>query len=218
MASTCLATHRDGRDRLALPGLRLCQGCRHRLTRHLAELPALHDACGLALAGTGAAHRGDPVTHRRDPGLNLSQAAVAAREHIRVELVSWCRIALEEGPWDVAPPDRVPVMAGWLVARVEWLAAREYADEIARTIADTHAEARAAAYPSGTRRIVLGPCVEGGCAGTMSAIMHADADLLPGVIRCDADEPHEWAAHEWIALGRRINAQGHADLVRVIAG
>lgn len=213
----CLTAH-DDRERLAAPGLRLCHGCRDRLERHVAELPALYRECELALAGTRGKGDSDPVTHRRDPGLVLSIPAMQAREHVRVELSSWVRIGLDEGPWDQAPADTITAMAVWIVGRLDWYAARDYADEVARTFADTHAEAWSAAYPSGASRIDIAACVEDECAGMLSAYVRSDDDLLPAVIRCSADAEHAWASGDWRSLERRITAVGYDELRRVIGG
>jgi hypothetical protein len=44
------------------------------------------------------------------------------------------------------------------------------------------------------------------CTGTLIAyVQHGDAPLPPGV-RCTTHPEHEWAPHEWPALGRRISA------------
>lgn len=44
------------------------------------------------------------------------------------------------------------------------------------------------------------------CTGSLVAyVQHGDAPLPPGV-RCDVNPQHQWAPHEWPALGRRISA------------
>ena len=207
----CTGRHRDDAERMTAPGAQLCYGCADRLLRDLGALPDLYVACQAALVATGNAG-GERVTHRRDPGLVLSLPALKARTAIRAELVSWVRITHEERGLVAWPADEVAAMVAWLSGHVGWIVAQPWAPEIARTIADTMAEARAAAYPRPVRRIYVGACPVPECDGALSAYLHADADVLPSVIKCDAvldddAEVHEWEAAEWIRLGRLIVAR-----------
>ena len=211
----CPRTHRDDTPRRAAPGLALCWGCRDRLEWHLAELPALHQACAAALRGRSGANTAGPVSWHPEPSWAVLDDPVAARTHIEVELHTWCRIVLDEGPWTVPPADDLRAIAAWLTARVDWCAARPWADEIARTIDDTWAEARRAAYPDPAHRIDVGPCPESGCDGRLIASMRRSDQLLPSDIRCsvhgaDEDDPHAWTADQWHALGRRLGIRMHA--------
>ena len=203
-APLCPAAHRDDRPRRAADGLVLCWWHRDRLERHLAELPSLHTACEAALAGRSGTNAAGPVSGSTEPSWAVSDAPSAARAHIRIELVSWVRIGLEEGPWTWVPEDTLPAMSAWLVSRVDWYAARPWADEMARTIADTHGEARRAAYPDPAHRVALGPCPEPDCAGTLVATVRRTDALLPSTIDCDHDAEHAWTADQWHALGRRM--------------
>ena len=219
----CRSPHRDDHPRLAADGLRLCLWHRDRLERHVAELPALYDACGAALTGRGGASSAGPVSGTTEPSWAVSDAPSAARTHIRVELTSWVRIGLEEGPWTQAPRNTVPALASWVVSRTDWYAARPWADEIARTITDTWHEARTAAYPNPRSRVRLGPCPEDGCDGTLIATVRRADDLLPSTVDCtappaDDDERHTWTADEWHALGRRISRVGYVELARRVGG
>jgi hypothetical protein len=208
----CTGRHRDDADKMAAPGAQLCYGCTHRLGSDLAALPDLYDACEAALVATGNAG-GERVTHRRDPGLVLSLPALKARTAIRAELVSWVRITHEERGLVVWPANSIAAMAVWLGSHIGWISAQSWAPEFARTIGDTASEAKAAAYPANVRRIDVGPCPVRECDGTLNAYLHNDDDLLPSVIRCNAvhdddeTEPHEWAAADWMALGRLIIAR-----------
>lgn len=215
-APLCPAPHRDDRPRQAADGLVLCLWHRDRLHRHLRELPGLWHACEAALAGRSGTNTTGPVSGSTEPSWAVYDAPVAAREHIRVELHAWVRVGLEEGPWQQQPPDRLDALATWLANRVDWYAARQWADEMARTIADTWHEARRAAYPDPIHRVILGPCVED-CPGTLVATVRRSDSLLPSTIDCDHDPDHAWTADTWHALGRRMTGTGYADLARRVA-
>lgn len=216
----CVGPHDDPRP--AGAPYWLCHGCASRLREQLLGLPSLYAACELALAG-GSGSTGEKVTHRKDPGLVLSLAAYRARIAIRAELVSWARIVIEERGLQVAPADTVPAMAGFVAAHVDWLAQQDYVDETARTIDETTREARAAAFPRKASRIVIGPCVADRCDGTLIAVLREDADLLPSIIRCNAErpddveewQPHEWAPSQWMNLGRQIVARDEGTLALI---
>lgn len=42
------------------------------------------------------------------------------------------------------------------------------------------------------------------CPGHLYAILRSTDELLPPELRCNHDRAHRWAAHEWLALGRRL--------------
>lgn len=217
----CPAQHRDDAPRRAADGLVLCTSCRDRLERHLAELPALHRACERMLVPSGRANGAGPVSGTTEPSWAVSDAPAHAREVIRVELVAWTRVVLEEGPWQVAPPDTLTGMAAWLILRTDWMAARPWADEVARTIADTRNEAWRAAYPNPIKRVRVGECPEPGCEGELHAVVRDQDDLLPATILCDVagrdpEDPHEWTPEEWRELRRRM--AGYRRLAAQILG
>jgi hypothetical protein len=209
--AVCPCVHRDDRPRTAADGLRVCRGCFDRLERAVAESPALYAACEAALASsTGATE--ERVTHRRDPGLVLSEAALRARGAIRAQLVATVRMVVEERGLSRWPADNVPSMATWLLAHVTWLAAHPAAEDWVAEWTGLRSTARSAAYPSGTRRVDLEGCPEPSCPGVLVAWLRRDGDTLPSVIACTDDSEHVWEPHEWQALGRRLAGSGHADL------
>jgi hypothetical protein len=220
---TCIAPHRHDPDRprRAVDGLRLCPGHLEGLRRDLRELPRMHtELVGRLLEvgdQVGRTGRGDAV------GIALSDTVVRTRDHIRATLVSWAQVALEEGPWEVAPPNDLATIGAWLDDRAEWFAAREWADEIVRNLTETIAEARAALHPNSVYRVELGPCPEVAgedqerCPGMVIAFMRRQDDVLPSVVRCTErgdqgeDEPHAWTADRWHALGRRMGRDLHPE-------
>jgi hypothetical protein len=229
---TCIAPHRHDPDRprRAVDGLRLCPGHLEGLRRDLRELPRMHAELAGRLLEVGdqggRTGRGDAV------GIALSDTVVRTRDHIRATLVSWAQVALEEGPWKTAPADNLPTIGAWLDDRAEWFAAREWADEVVRNLAETISEGRAALHPNSVYRVELGPCPEVvgddlvRCGGLVIAFMRRQDDVLPSVVRCTAhgddgeDDPHVWTADRWHALGRRmgrdLNPEAAATLLAAI--
>lgn len=232
----------DGEDcrgclpRRAADTLMLCPVHRDKLERQMAELPALHDELVNALTRSGSAGDGK----RRSTGIALDDDTVKARDHILMWLWSWTRIVMEErglyGP-TVETPSAV---ATWLIQHVDWLAAKPYADEVSKNLADTWTEAMIARQANRTRRIELrlpdgtlagclapaeGPRLPGAgeplCCGTLTALLRPADGLLPHEIVCDGDDTHRWPADEWVALGkrqvRRMDAGGMTRLTRAIS-
>lgn len=215
MPENCPAPHRDGRDRTPAPGLRLCHGCRQRLGTAIAAMPDLDLDLELALIRADNT-QSEPITHRKDPGLVLNQAALEARIAIRQELVATVRMVNEERGLSTWPKESTPGMVGYLMRHVDWLAAHEAAEDWVMEWTDLQRQARRAAHPSGIRRFELAPCIEVDCGGILIAILRPSDDLLPSSISCDANAQHQWQPREWIALGRRIHGTPHANLLRTI--
>lgn len=228
-AALCLGWH--PKPTRAADGLRLCEGHLSRLTRDIAECPALHDELAAHLVRTGSG--GEVVNVSREPGIDLDGAVVRARDHIAHDLHGWVRVALEEGPWDHGPCDSISALACWLLPRVHWLASRLYADEVATDFATSAREARAAIQPDRARRFEIGACIErrmddeadlGPCEGVLFATIRASESMLPSAIVCDVDPEHVWTADEWHLIGRSIAARaraasgtGYVDLARRVA-
>ena len=191
----------------AADGLRLCRGCVRRLRRDIGQHPDLYDELGRRMANLGASNSG-PVSGTKDPQINLDPRIVKARDNIVHDLHGWTRIVTEERGLAGPDDERPRVVATWLTNHVDWLAAQPFAEEIARDFRDTSSEAWRLAYPPGRRRIVVGQCVEVGCAGIITAIVAATDELYPSTIVCDLDDAHVWPAREWVKLGRRIHEEG----------
>lgn len=222
-ATLCPSRHRDDQPQALEYGRHICQRCQNRLRKQLAELPALHQACQNALLGTRTT-TADKIRHKAQPGLNLNQAAVAARTAIEAELHCWARIVIEERDIVDHPQPHLATLAAWLESQVDWMTRQAWAPEIARTINDTHHEARQAAYPLPVRRFTIPDhtCPHPDCDGQIVAYIRDDADLLPSVLMCSVipDEPeqrHQWNTSEWMNLGRQLLRTGHRNLaVRII--
>ena len=217
MSDNCPASHRDDRERSSAPGLRLCLGCRRRLEVSVTALPALDLDLELALIH-GEAPAGDPITHRKDPGLVINQAALEARTLMRHQLVAQVRMINEEQGLTTWPADTVPAMVAHVARHFDWLARHDAAEVWVEEWADVRSQARRAAFPSGVRRFDLAPCIEVDCVGTLVAVLRRSDDLLPSAVTCNAEVTHVWESHEWMALGRRIHASGYTALLRQVGG
>lgn len=207
--SLCVLDHRDGKERNASRGY-LCGGDYGRLERSVAEAPGLYDDLELALR---RGSQGPRVGGRggEEPTF-IAGAVVECRLTMAQVLVGWTRIVVEERGLYTRPRSEEPShTATFLLSHVDWLAEQPFIEEPYREITDVTRRGYALAYPSGRRRIVLGPCVEetieGTCTGELSAVVRATDDLLPSEIRCDTEAEHVWTADAWLALGRRIHRE-----------
>lgn len=203
------------RPRETAPGLNLCHTCRDQLEQHIAELPALDHDLETALTHTDQ-RPNDPIRHRPDPGLTLNLTALEARTAIRQQLNATTRMIIDERHLTTHPQPNVPALATFVTRHADWLAAHEEAQTWANEYAQLHSQARRAAHPTGTRRIALAPCIEPDCQGTLHAHLRPADDILPSTISCDGTQPHTYEPHDWIALGRRIRATGHAQLASLL--
>lgn len=228
------------RPRRLHDGARICFGHEKRTTNDLASLAALHDELTIHLVGQGEG--GGRRGKSDETGIAVNAKVIQARDHIRTMLVSWTRIALEEGPWQHAPADDLHAIAAWLEQRTDWLLRQDWTPELSSNLHTTLVEARALIQPNTTYRIELGPCPEvllelldGGvvrqarCGGTVVAVMRkaASREQLPSEVVCtahgdDEEAPHVWGPMQWHALGRRMGRSNHADanaaFVRAVLG
>jgi hypothetical protein len=185
----------------AADGLRLCAVCTRRHGENAVKAAELHGELELMLRPSGS---GGQVTGKPGSASPPRDAVVAMRTEIRAVLASWCRFIAEERGIGL-PDDEVTAMGNYLRLHGEWLAATEYAGEVADELASLASRAWGLAYPSGTRRIEVGPCPH--CDGTLTAIVRATDQALPSEVACDADEAHRWSADRWRELDRLVMAK-----------
>ncbi len=200
----------------------LCQPCRSRLGRLLAELPSLHAELGESLAS--ARRRGQGKG--RSKGVNLEEIVTRARDHVLAWVLDWSRIVSEERGLHLPAPAMVDTFAHWLGRHVDWLSHQPFADEVLTNLEETHGEARRARQIVPPRRFLLrtpdgrpvacpkraeGPMPWGAeghpvCPGMIEATVRVDSPLeLRSTLTCLADPSHEWAPSEWGNLGRKLN-------------
>lgn len=216
------------RPRRLYDGARLCLGHEKRTTSDLARLAGLHEELTAHLAGGGG--DGARRTRSDETGISVNIKVIKARDHIRATLVSWTRIALEEGPWQHAPDDDLRAITAWLERRTDWLLHQDWTPELSTNLHITRIEARALIQPNTTYRVELGPCPEvlltldgdrvnqARCPGTVVAVMRkaASREQLPSEVLCtehgeDEENPHAWGPMQWHALGRRMGRSDHTD-------
>lgn len=218
----------------AADGLRLCLHCGDRIAVDAVKAASMDPALALALTP-----QGEPGRRGDHGGITLSDAALDARTMLRAVLTSWCRMVAEErgiqlpGAWVTigrtlvplpngveGPLDRTVVreyrtderpmaLGAYIATHARWLAAHPAAGECADELADLARQTHAAAYPSGTRVIPVGPCPatvdDQPCAGQIRALLRTDASLLPSAVACDTVEEHAWSPDQWRALGRHMS-------------
>lgn len=214
LLSTCRipGRHRDGctgdcggcLPALAADGLRLCTLHAARIGQHAVQLAELYDE--LALRLVAATSSGEPVSGSGDTTRLPNPAAVEVRTEIRHVLVSWCRLISEERGFAL-PVDQVQALGRYVAASAPWLAASEYADEVAGELADLRRRAWGVAYPSGTHTVHVGPCPQVGCGGTLTAVVRAADAQLPSEVVCDAEPGHRWDSTRWRQLDRLVTAR-----------
>jgi hypothetical protein len=188
----------------AADGLRLCAVCCRRLGENAVKAAGLHGELELMLrpSGTDGQATGKPgsASPPRD-------AVVAMRTEIRAVLVSWCRLVSEERGIGL-PRDEVTAMGDYLRRHSDWLAATEYAGEAADELASLVSRAWGLAYPSGTRRIEVGPCPR--CDGTLTAVVRPVDSTRTTEVVCDGDEQHRWDSTQLRTLDRLVMARKRA--------
>lgn len=216
-AQACLPEPRRAAD-----GLLLCWGHTRGIERDAPKCAVLHDELALVLTATGG-----PGAGGFDGGTSLNFEAAFVRGLIRGRLTGIAlRIAMERGirlpgsyrlarlPAGVhGPYNRVwtsntnkHALGAYIATHHMWLAANmpQAADMLDHTIR----EARAAAYPNGTRTIDIGHCPEETdgqpCPGKIRALIRDEDNLLPSAVHCNTDPEHTWNADQWRALGRTL--------------
>jgi hypothetical protein len=202
----CVTPHDD--DRRALPTLRLCSSCRRQLERLIADMPGLYADLGRALATTGSA--GQRVSGSAAEPLPINPAVADHRSEMHHGLVSWCVYVADARGIELPTSSEPAVTAAWLTTHAEWLAGdRAAAEECLPVMRALAGRARALLYPSGSKRIAIGPCCEvidetvsdARCCGTLYATVRAEDDARPSAIYCDTCEFYK-APEEWLRFGR----------------
>lgn len=160
----------------------LCGHHHRRLLRDIAEAPALdHDLSVAHLRSSGGGQR---VSGTAEDRLPIVPAVTEARERLAGVLRSWARLVVDERGLHGPVEDTLPAVCAWLTVHVDWLAGHPAVDELLAELEERWVECRRLAYPSGRRKVRLGPC-GGDCPGTLTAVLSTTDDLFPTEVRCD---------------------------------
>lgn len=194
--------------RQAAPGLQLCWWHTDKISHDALTLAELHDDLTLALVHTGTAAlnpNGNSHTDRgAETGININTAAVNVRHDIHNLLASWTKLIVEERGYHTPDTDNM-TLARYIADNNTWLAARDYAGEVADELAALRGRAWRLLQPNSRHSFTIGACPYGDCGGTVIASMRPADTLLPPSVRCDTDPEHRWASHEWHHL-RKVSA------------
>jgi hypothetical protein len=202
--------HRDGCDneqcRGCLPGyaadgLRLCGHHVERISGDASKAAEMHAELELVLRPSGGGGRTGKPGSASPPRDEI----VAMRTEIRHVLVSYAQLIHDERG-HALPVDEVSAIATYVATNAEWLAAHEgVAGDASDELGSLASRAWGLAYPSGTRRVEVGPCPL--CGGTLTALVRATDALLPSEVTCDGNEAHRWASERWRELDRLVMAR-----------
>lgn len=202
MTDLCVTIH--DRDRQAAYGLRLCSTCTRHLTDNITALPRHYENLGRNLA-TATGH-GEPVSGSTGTPLPINTGVVELRSQIQHDLAWWAiYIADQRG---INRPDRGDphTVAAWLSKHIDWIAADQAgAEQCPDVMRELAGKAKALLYPSGSKRLHIGPCTLDDCGGTLYATVRADDDARPSFIYCTACEFSKEPS-EWLRFGRTYHA------------
>lgn len=169
----CILEHHDDpdRERLAVAGTLVCQGCGSRLTRDLTELPALWTSLVAVMATSwGEVVSDDPVPLAiAEKPIPLRPDVADLRWDIERVLSGWAVIVREEMdcPW---PGDEVEKLAPFLLGRLDYVARQQFVRELAQEVGALARKARGFLAAHRVTRTFLGPCeADGQCAAPLYA-------------------------------------------------
>lgn len=203
--------HQPERPRTALDGLLVCGGCYGRVEQVIAEAPARYDE--LARHLTPKATPGEIVTGTKSRPLPIDVEVADHRADMLAKLRSWagCLADVRE----VSPPrdQSVRGVAGFLLVHLRWAMASDetLVKDMCKELHALSGKSWSLLQPSGRRRVEVGACIEDGCDGVLTATIAPTDDLLPSAITCSHNGDHQWEAHRWVSLGRRIHGAASVD-------
>lgn len=188
----------------------------NRTRTHLATIRRYYDT---ALDGPKAVDESEIKSGAAPEPLSLD--VLEARRDVLHDLHFWAKFILDEvngGTITTTVQPTVPDMAAFIDRWCDLLI-EQFPDDAANLEAETGKHARKLeALSKGwrTKRVQIGKCPEQTvtgepgqetfepCNGTLWALVREQDTLLPEVIKCDADDDHQWLPWQWPALGRRL--------------
>ncbi len=153
----------------AVPGTMFCKSATERLTKTIAELPALHSWLHANLASGGGG--GDKVTGTRDKPVPINLGVHDHAEHVVFTLASWARMVAEDrglhGPSNATPS----ATATFLLAHLDWIVRQDWAPDAAEEISDLSRKAHGIVPSRPERHELPAPCPADGC-GYLSLVRY----------------------------------------------
>lgn len=218
----CASPLCDGQTAAAVDTF-LCWGHRNRLQLDARDAAELYDELADRLAHGPGRDYEPRVQVSKNPGIDLDDRKVAARDLIAHVLANWVEIL--RGAGAPAPyPTRANVRgaAQFIGRNSSRLAAHVHAADASEELHElAHGAPYAAAYPNGetsVRTVDGEACRTDGCTGSIRAIMRRQASLLASVLVCDLDPSHRWAPHEWLELVDQADELVDASVVAAALG
>lgn len=184
-----------------MPERRLCRPCLSLSREMLRALALLYEDCVHAM---NPAPRG-PVIEKVSgsrPVHSVNETAVEARAKIEAVLASWAGLVADERGLTARGAD-VRHLTRFLAAQLDWLAAHPGAADFVAEIDELVSGTLRVIDATPADRIELGPCIEPGCAGRLSAPSPGQDAGVPEV-GCDSGR-HAWRPDQWLMLRRRLN-------------
>jgi len=201
----CHGSRCQREPRVASGGAYLCAVCASALTANLKALPQRYEDCGRLLGGRDA--RRDNVRVTGDaaaPGLPFNTAAADARTTALAVLASWSGLVADERL--VTPPPReASSLTRFLLRHLSWLLAHPAAEELSREVGRATRLLRQVIDPDPLHQTQVGPCVEPGCQGTLTAMLGTPDATPAAEVVCSANSVHHWPSEEWVRLSSRMS-------------
>ncbi|HEX6938401.1 MAG TPA: hypothetical protein VF158_03245 [Longimicrobiales bacterium] len=191
----------------AAPPLRLCQTCYDRLRGDLADLGRLYVELERVLPAGSSPRYGQRVTGSSSRPLPVSVPVVEVRDQVRHDMAWWAQYVATRRRMRPPAGADVPMLARWLAEHAEWIARdRRGAADLPPVIRELAGRARSLAYPSGVRRIEIGPCIQQvdgeRCTGTVHATVRKEGDPRPSLIYCTGPCGAQYQPESWRRFGR----------------
>jgi hypothetical protein len=185
-----------------MPERRLCRACLALSRKILRALPLLYEDCVHAMNPPPRGHILEKVSGTRSVH-SVNETAVEARTKIEAVLASWAGLVADERGL-LARGDDVGHLTRFLAVHLDWLAAHPGAADFVAEIGELVAGTLRVIDARPADMIELGPCIEPGCAGLLSARRPGhDAGGAPAV-GCDSGR-HAWRPDQWLLLRRRLD-------------
>lgn len=190
----------------------LCARCESKLTRAVAEIPALADELETTI--TRQTSSGPPQDYKKakkelERPSPVNWTASEAADNLKATLVGWVR-DIQPDPAQ-HPANDLTAIGRWFFARMDIIRAHKAVDDIHDQIIYAVREAwRAVDRPANRSRILVSACLDVACDGELYCLVPADDydskdPKTHARIVCSECET-TYPAEQWMGLGRRVLA------------